>query len=134
MNVWAKKEQQHLKGARIDNAVFYCSPTFAGTTVQLAVPLNESYDEDFEWTNNKRFWGGSVDWKGGNFGLMIGVEQDVLVASDKAENNGGNPTSLFLGASYDFGFMKLMAGYQRAWDLTESPARTPFVSAGSSGG
>ena len=104
------------KGGRIDNAVFYQSPKFAGFTVLAAASFNTSLDEEPEWTDNTRFWGGSVDWKSGNLGLMIGTEQIVKNATDKADGE-DNPTTLYLGAYYDFGFMKLMGGYQRGWNL-----------------
>ena len=104
------------KGGRVDNAVFYQSPKFAGFTVQATASLRTSGQEDAEWTNNTKFWGGSVDWKAGNLGLMIGAEQIVNNAQDKSDGE-ENPTTLYLGAYYDFGFMKLMAGYQRGWNL-----------------
>lgn len=104
------------KGGRVDNAVFYQSPKFAGFTVQATGSFNTSGQEDAEWTNNTRFWGGSIDWKGENLGLMIGTEQIVKNAADKADGE-DNPTTLYLGAYYDFGVMKLMAGYQHGWNL-----------------
>lgn len=104
------------KGGRIDNAVFYQSPKFAGFTVLAAASTQTSNQEEAEWTDNTRFWGGSIDWKGGNVGLMIGVEQTVAKASDKAKGE-ENPTTLYLGAYYDFGVAKIMAGYQRGWNL-----------------
>lgn len=104
------------KGGRIDNAVFYQSPKFAGFTVLAAVSTQTSKQEEAEWTDNTRFWGGSIDWKGGNVGLMIGAEQTVAKASDKAKGE-ENPTTLYLGAYYDFGVAKIMAGYQRGWNL-----------------
>ena len=104
------------KGGRIDNAVFYQSPKFAGFTVLAAASTQTSNQEEAEWTDNIRFWGGSIDWKGGNVGLMIGAEQTVAKASDKAKGE-ENPTTLYLGAYYDFGVAKIMAGYQRGWNL-----------------
>lgn len=104
------------KGGRIDNAVFYQSPKFAGFTVLAAASTQTSNQEEAEWTDNTRFWGGSIDWKGGNVGLMIGAEQTVVKASDKAKGE-ENPTTLYLGAYYDFGVAKIMAGYQRGWNL-----------------
>lgn len=104
------------KGGRIDNAVFYQSPKFAGFTVLAAASTQTSKQEEAEWTDNTRFWGGSIDWKGGNVGLMIGAEQTVAKASDKAQGE-ENPTTLYLGAYYDFGVAKIMAGYQRGWNL-----------------
>lgn len=47
---------------------------------------------------------------------MIGAEQIVVAAEDKAEGN-ENHTTLYLGAYYDFGVAKIMAGYQRGWNL-----------------
>lgn len=47
---------------------------------------------------------------------MIGAEQTVAKASDKAKGE-ENPTTLYLGAYYDFGVAKIMAGYQRGWNL-----------------
>ena len=51
------------KGGRIDNAVFYQSPKFAGFTVLAAASTQTSNQEEAEWTDNTRFWGGSIDWK-----------------------------------------------------------------------
>lgn len=104
------------KGGRIDNAMFYQSPKFAGFTVLAAASTQTSNQEEAQWTDNTRFWGGSIDWKGGNVGLMIGAEQTVAKASDKAKGE-ENPTTLYLGAYYDFGVAKIMAGYQRGWNL-----------------
>lgn len=104
------------KGGRIDNAVFYQSPKFAGFTVLAAASSETNGQEADEWTDNTRFWGGSIDWKGGNVGLMIGAEQTVLADGDKTDGQ-ENPTTLYLGAYYDFGVAKIMAGYQRGWNL-----------------
>ena len=105
------------KGGRVDNGIFYKSPTFAGFTVVLAGSLNTSKDEAADWADNERFLGGSVDYKLGNWGVMVGAEQTVIKRAKEAENQDENPTTLFLGTSYDFGFMKLMAAYQRGWHL-----------------
>lgn len=105
------------KGGRVDNGIFYKSPTFAGFTVVLAGSLNTSKDEAADWADNERFLGGSVDYKLGNWGVMVGAEQTVIKRAKEAKNQDENPTTLFLGTSYDFGFMKLMAAYQRGWHL-----------------
>ena len=47
---------------------------------------------------------------------MIGAEQTVLADGDKTDGQ-ENPTTLYLGAYYDFGVAKIMAGYQRGWNL-----------------
>ena len=105
------------KGGRVDNGIFYKSPTFAGFTVVLAGSLNTRKDEAADWADNERFLGGSVDYKLGNWGVMVGAEQTVIKRAEEADNQEENPTTLFLGTSYDFGFMKLMAAYQRGWHL-----------------
>ena len=105
------------KGGRVDNGIFYKSPTFAGFTVVLAGSLNTSKEDAPEWVDNERFLGGAVDYKLGNWGVMVGAEQTVLKRAEEADNQEENPTTLFLGTSYDFGFMKLMAAYQRGWHL-----------------
>lgn len=105
------------KGGRVDNGIFYKSPTFAGFTVVLAGSLNTKKDEAADWADNERFLGGSVDYKLGNWGVMVGAEQTVIKRAEEAKNQDENPTTLFLGTSYDFGFMKLMAAYQRGWHL-----------------
>lgn len=105
------------KGGRVDNGIFYKSPTFAGFTVVLSGSFNTSGQEASEWADNNRFIGGTVDYKLGNWGVMLGAEQIVLSRDDEADNQDENPTTLFLGTSYDFGFMTLMAGYQRGWHL-----------------
>lgn len=105
------------KGGRVDNGIFYKSPTFAGFTVVLAGSLNTKKDEAADWADNERFLGGSVDYKLGNWGVMVGAEQTVIKRAEEADNQEENPTTLFLGTSYDFGFMKLMAAYQRGWHL-----------------
>ena len=49
--------------------------------------------------------------------MMIGAEEIILRRADEADNQDKNPRTLFLGASYNFGFMELLAGYQRGWGL-----------------
>ena len=105
------------KGARVDNAVFYQSPKFAGFTVLVAASTQTDGQEEDEWTDNNRFWGGSLDWQQGNLGLMLGVEQVVMADAEKRDEAQDNPTTLYLGAYYDFGVAKIMAGYQRGWNL-----------------
>ena len=39
----------------------------------------------------------------------------MVARADKETKD--NPTTLLMGAYYDFGFMKLMAAYQKGWDL-----------------
>ncbi len=105
------------KGGRVDNGIFYKSPTVAGFTAVLSGAFNTNGDEAAEWSDNTRFIGGSLDWKYGNFGMMIGAEEIILSRADEADNQDKNPRTLFLGASYNFGFMELLAGYQRGWGL-----------------
>lgn len=104
------------RGGRMDNAVFYESPTIAGFTALLSGSLNTSGDEAPHWQDNTRFVGGSLDWKRGNFGLMVGMEKNFLTQEDHS-NGQNNPTAYFVGTYYDFGVMKLMAAYQRGEDL-----------------
>ena len=71
------------KGGRVDNGIFYKSPTFAGFTVVLAGSLNTKKDEAADWADNERFLGGSVDYKLGNWGVMVGAEQTVINMEQK---------------------------------------------------
>ena len=105
------------KGGRVDNGIFYKSPTVAGFTAVLSGSFNTKGDEAAEWSDNTRFIGGTLDWKYGNFGMMVGAEEIILKRADEADNQDKNPRTLFLGASYDFGFMELLAAYQRGWGL-----------------
>lgn len=104
------------KGGRVSNAMFYKSPTFAGVTALVSGSLNTSKEEQAQWSANERFLGGSVDWKYGNFGLMVGIEKIFAKQKDHADGK-KNPTTYFVGTYYDFGVMKLMAAYQRGEDL-----------------
>lgn len=105
------------KGGRVDNGIFYKSPTVAGFTAVLSGSFNTKGDEAAEWSDNTRFIGGTLDWKYGNFGMMVGAEEIILRRADEADNQDKNPRTIFLGASYDFGFMELLAAYQRGWGL-----------------
>lgn len=105
------------KGGRVDNGIFYTSPTVAGFTAVLSGSFNTKGDEAAEWSDNTRFIGGTLDWKYGNFGMMVGAEEIILRRADEADNQDKNPRTIFLGASCDFGFMELLAAYQRGWGL-----------------
>lgn len=125
------------KGGRVDNGIFYKSPTVAGFTAVISGSLNTKGDEAAEWSDNTRFIGGSIDWKAGSFALMAGAEQIILKRADEADNQGKNPTTLFIGTQYDFGFMELLAAYQRGWGLDRVGALqgikiTPKTGGGSS--
>ena len=115
------------KGGRVSNAMFYQSPTIAGVTALVAGSLNTKKEEQAKWADNERFLGGSVDWKRGNFGLMVGMEKIFLSRDNRDGKN--NPTTYFLGTYYDFGVMKLMAAYQRGENLD----RMGYFSTGTSG-
>lgn len=116
------------KGVRVSNAMFYQSPTIAGVTALVAGSLNTKTEEQAKWSANERFLGGSVDWKNGNFGLMLGIEKIFATQKDHADGQ-NNPTTYFVGTYYDFGVMKLMAAYQRGEDLN----RMGYFSTGTSG-
>lgn len=101
------------KGGRIDNAVFYESPTFGGITAQLAVSLQTKGIEQNRWSDNDRFAGGTIDWKKGKFSILLGSERIYLSHENHTDNNNADPTTYFLGISYDFGVAKIMGAYQR---------------------
>lgn len=105
------------KGGRVDNGIFYQSPKLAGFRVVLAGSLNTSGTEAEKWNDNNRFLGGTVDYTYGNFGVMVGAERIFMSDEDYVDNDAADPTTLFVGAKYDFGFMELMGGYQRGWGL-----------------
>lgn len=105
------------KGGRVDNGIFYRSPKLAGFRVVLAGSLNTSGSEAEKWNDNNRFLGGTVDYTYGNFGVMLGAERIFMSDEDYADNDDADPTTFFVGAKYDLGFMELMGGYQRGWGL-----------------
>lgn len=105
------------KGGRIDNAIFYESPTLGGFTAQLAGSLQTKGQEETHWADNDRFLGGTVDWKRGDFGIMVGAERIYQSRENHADNNNADPTTYFLGLSYDFGVVKLLGAYQRGEGL-----------------
>lgn len=79
---------------RLNNAVFYDSPTYQGLTAHVAAAV------DRESTDLTHGVSGSLKYDSGPVSLMLGLEQ-----------NSQKDRLLFLGASYKFSALQVMGGY-----------------------
>lgn len=80
--------------SRLNNGIFYDSPSLGGLTVHLSLGLDKAD------TDPSRSVGASVNYSAGDLSLMLG-----------AERNSQKDTAVFLGAAYAFGSLRLSAGY-----------------------
>jgi GBP family porin len=99
---------QFIDAPRIDNAVHYISPSFAGFRVQGMVAAGEGAAD--------RYQGVKAVYANGPLNVALSYEQSkarVPVAGVDDVNK-----IIALGANYDFGVAKVFAGYQQGEDLT----------------
>jgi len=88
-------DPQTREYSRLNNGIFYDSPAMGGFSAHVSFSPEKN-----ALTDRTRSIGGSLNYDGGNLSLMLGVERNSQ--KDKA---------LFLGASYAFGALQLMGGY-----------------------
>ncbi|WP_298231662.1 porin [uncultured Azohydromonas sp.] len=97
-----------IDAPRIDNAVQYISPSFAGFRLQGMVAAGEGTAD--------RYQGVKAVYANGPLNVALSYEQSkarVPVAGVDDVNK-----IIALGANYDFGVAKVFAGYQQGEDLT----------------
>ena len=104
------------KGARMDNALFYQSPTLGGFTFLSSASLSTSGDEVSPWRENQRYIGASLDFKAEHFGFLIGLERTEIPHSEKADGS-ASPTTAMLMAYADAGVVRLFGALQAGENL-----------------
>ncbi len=97
-----------LNPSRADNVVQYTTPNFAGFTGAIQYAPDENTFDDF--------YGVAVNYNRGpiNVGVSYEWNKQRLAPNDKVNK------TLSVGANYDFGFLKLLAAYQKVDDLRVS--------------
>lgn len=95
--------------SRLNNGIFYDSPSFGGVTVHLSAGIEK------EASDLARSFGASVNYDSDAISLMLG-----------AERNSQKDEALFAGAAYTIGSLRLMAGYSH---VRLNPAGVIFSSA-----
>lgn len=109
---------------RLDNAITYKSPSFAGVNVYAQYSLEvDSVDGDKvwgngtttkqnegDWNNSLRYGALGVTYKAE--GLYVAAIVDTYLYGDVAPANGDDGYTYTLGGSYDFGAAKLYAAAQ----------------------
>ena len=110
---WTK----YAKGnGRINNAISYVSPSFAGMTVHVMYS-NGTQEDDSKWSENHHYYGLGVKGAYGAFtGSMIfeatdAKGEDVVKAKDYEHD----AYSITAGGNYNFGVATLSGIYQYAW-------------------
>ncbi len=104
-----------LDAPRISNMVQYSTPKFAGFTGTLQHAFGEGTAD--------RFNGVMLQYGAGAFNAALSHEWN----KDRTTGNRTNKTTS-LGANYDFGVAKVLAGYQKAKDLTTSAGNVGALS------
>ncbi|MDO9599524.1 MAG: porin [Azoarcus sp.] len=98
---------------RLDNAVFYYSPTFAGFQAAIGYSTQVDGQEGIEnYTDNTAISAGLM-YKNGPLKLALTYDQKNVsdAQDDVAGNNFDDVHNIAIGGSYDFGGFKLHAGY-----------------------
>lgn len=121
--------------ARMDNMITYQTPDFAGFKVyaQYSFKNDSTADGGENKTQSDRYYGIGATFDAGNFAAVAIVDTINMGNNDKYANNEtlDDPLTATLGATYDFGFMKLYAtgqyfdnvrevGYKNAFSGTKS--------------
>ena len=104
------------KGGRVDNGVFYRSPKWNGFTIQATTALQVSGDEEEKWHDNERYYGMSVDYMNGPWGILLGAEKIEKTDADAAEGE-GDPTTITAMSRYEWNWGTTYLAYQYGNDL-----------------
>ncbi|WP_028999970.1 porin [Azohydromonas australica] len=104
-----------VDGPRVDNAVQYISPTFAGFRAQAMVAASEGQANTITTPNSvvPRYEAVKLSYFKGPINVAVSYDQN---------RNGSIPGThdkvLNIAANYDFGMAKVFAGYQLSKELT----------------
>jgi predicted porin len=118
---------------RLDNTLAYVSPTWGGLKFGVAYSFNTSGAETAGTSTNTRAFASGVSWGAGPFYAVATYDQiQYRDCTAVVVQPCGSPNQkhLQLGASWDFGFMKLSGGYA---DQSNIRSLTPTVTLGTSG-
>ncbi|WP_289184696.1 porin, partial [uncultured Parasutterella sp.] len=98
---------------RVNNAVAYVSPSFAGLTVH-AMYSNGTKTDTAEWAKNNHYYGLGLAYQ-------LGGYRNTLIF-ESADNKGGNGETAYnvnLGLGYNLGAITPQFAYQYAWQDTQ---------------
>ena len=101
-------------GLRVDNTLAYVSPTWGGLKFGVAYSFNTNGAETAGTSTNTRAFASGVSWGAGPFYAVATYDQIQYrdcVTPVVQPCGSPNQKHLQLGASWDFGFMKLSGGY-----------------------
>jgi predicted porin len=118
---------------RLDNTLAYVSPTWGGLKFGVAYSFNTSGAETAGTSTNTRAFASGISWGTGPFYVVATYDQiQYRDCTAVVVQPCGSPNQkhLQLGASWDFGFMKLSGGYA---DQSNIRSLTPTVTLGTSG-
>jgi general bacterial porin, GBP family len=117
---------------RLDNTLAYVSPTWGGLKFGLAYSFNTNGAETAGSSTNTRAFASGVSWGAGPFYAVATYDQIQYrdcVTPLVQPCGSPNQKHLQLGASWDFGFMKLSGGYADQSNI-RSVLTNPVVSGG----
>ena len=118
---------------RMDNTITYKSPEFAGVTVlaQYSFQMDgKDAGENADSGKNDRYAALGANYKLGAFSADLVVDS-VMLSNEKV--NQENSLGVSLGASYDFGFMKVMGMAQYGQNDQFGAFNTPNSTEGQDG-
>jgi GBP family porin len=94
---------------RVDNALHYLTPVFGGFRLQAMVALDEKV--------NDRYQAVKASYANGPVNLGVAYEQSKALVVPPGGDSTVNKI-IELGGNYDFGVVRLYAGYQQAKNMT----------------
>jgi len=100
--------------SRQNNSIAWLSPNWKGFTAQVQYGFGESGNAIVGSTDDQNFWGIGVDYSNGPFAIggVYHNFNDYGTAGTVAGAAEAELTEWFIGASYDFGMVKVLGSYQ----------------------
>ena len=100
-----------INNSRLNNSVAWLSPNWKGFTAQAQYSFGESGRATTGSTDDQKFWGLGVDYTNGPLAVAFAYHDFSDYLGTVAAASETELTEWIVGASYDFGMLKLFGSY-----------------------